>query len=91
MVQIEFLPGKLLAAVLTGTVVPCINVKAAKADLSFRDPVVTNEKDDPWNLNGSVYSSDGVLMDGNGEIGPTLKIECLILLVYGTSQPLIKE
>ena len=91
MVEVEVLPGKSFPTVLTGTVISCINIKAAEANLSLGHPIIPDNKNHPRYPYDTVHQSDGFIMNGYRKITPAMKIEGLILLVYGSGKPLIEK
>lgn len=90
-VQVEFVPRPSLAAILAGALIAGIDVISAKANLALGHPIITDQQNDPRNPDYPVDHAYGLIMHGNRQIAPALKIESLVLLVYRFSNALIQQ
>jgi hypothetical protein len=90
-VKIEFVPRQLRAAILAHALVPCVDIVAAKADLSFGNPVIAHQENYPGDPYNPVYQTDALIPDGDGEVTPAIEIESLVLFIYGSGDSLIKQ
>lgn len=91
MVQVEFMSRIFPPAILTGTLISRIDIKAAKPDLSLGDSVIPDKKNNSRHPDDPVNQPDIFVIHRNREITPALKIERLILVVHRVRNPLIKE
>ncbi len=62
-----------------------------KADMTSRDPIVSDQENDPRDAHEPVNEPNGLLMRRNGEFTPALKIKGLKLVINRLNEPLIEE
>jgi len=91
MVQVKLIAREPSPAVLTGAVIPGIDVVPAETDLTFRDAIIAHQEYDSRNPDDPIDQSDGLILYRDGEITPAIEIKRLILVVHCPCNPLIKE
>ena len=91
MVQVEFVSGPSLAAILANALIAGVDVIATKANLALGHPIITDEQNHPGNPDYPIDHAYGLIVHRNREVAPALEIKSLVLFIYRFGNALVEE
>ncbi len=91
MVKVEFAPGKPMAAILAGILIPGKDIVPAETDPSLGHPVISDEEDHPRDLDYSVYQPNRFIASLDGDLAPAFIVKGFVLGVHGLGNARIKK
>jgi hypothetical protein len=90
-VQVEFVAGASVAAILASALIASIDVISTKANLTLGHTIITDEQNHPRNPDYPIDHAHRFVVDSDRQVAPTLEIESLVLLIYRFSNALVEE
>jgi len=91
MIQAELTPGKFPAAVLARIPIPNIYIKTREANMTFRHPIISYQKDYSRYFDHPVHQADRLLGVLYRELAPAFEIKGFILFVNGFGYASVEE
>jgi hypothetical protein len=91
MVDVEITARKSSPAVLTGISVSGENVVTTETNVPPGHPIISDEQDDPGNLNHPIHETNGLIIAFGCNLTPALVVKGLILSIYSLGDARVKE
>ena len=91
MVKVKFAPGKPVAAILAGILIPGKDIVPAETNPTFGHPVIGKEEDHSRNLDHPVYQPNRLIVSLDCDLAPALIVKGLIPGVHGLGNARIKK